>query len=60
MATIPPLLDLLKPLELAVDEIANTWHPTIRLIVDTPIVTPEERAEELRRRVCACQWRRRW
>ena len=27
MATIPPLLDLLKPLELAVDEIANTWRP---------------------------------
>ncbi len=27
---------------------------------DTPVVTPEERAEELRRRVRACQRRRRW
>lgn len=27
---------------------------------DTPVVTPEERAEELRRRVSACQRRRRW
>ncbi|WP_395337337.1 DUF1214 domain-containing protein [Novosphingobium sp. BL-8H] len=27
---------------------------------DTPIVTPDERAEELRRRVRACQRRRRW
>jgi hypothetical protein len=27
---------------------------------DTPTVTPEERAEELRRRVRACQRRRRW
>lgn len=30
------------------------------LPADTPIVTPEERAEELRRRVRACQRRRRW
>ncbi len=27
---------------------------------DTPVVTPQERAEELRRRVQACQRRRRW
>ena len=27
---------------------------------DTPVVTPDERAEELRRRVRACQRRRRW
>ncbi|MET0364405.1 MAG: hypothetical protein ABW169_07100 [Sphingobium sp.] len=27
---------------------------------DTPVVTPEERAEELRQRVRACQRRRRW
>ncbi len=27
---------------------------------DTPVVTPEQRAEELRRRVRACQRRRRW
>lgn len=27
---------------------------------DTPMVTPDERADELRRRVCACQRRRRW
>ncbi len=27
---------------------------------DTPVVTPEERAEELRKRVEACQRRRRW
>ena len=27
---------------------------------DTPVVTPEERSEELRRRVQACQRRRRW
>jgi hypothetical protein len=27
---------------------------------DTPVVTPQERAEELRRRVRACQKRRRW
>ncbi|MBW8753492.1 MAG: DUF1214 domain-containing protein [Sphingomonadales bacterium] len=27
---------------------------------DTPVVTPEERAEELRQRVAACQRRRRW
>jgi hypothetical protein len=30
------------------------------LPADTPSVTPEERAEELRRRVRACQRRRRW
>ena len=30
------------------------------LPADTPIVTPEQRAEELRRRVRACQRRRRW
>jgi hypothetical protein len=30
------------------------------LPADTPFVTPEERAEELRRRVRACQRRRRW
>jgi hypothetical protein len=30
------------------------------LPVDTPVVTPEQRAEELRRRVRACQRRRRW
>lgn len=30
------------------------------LPADTPVVTPEERAEELRRRVQACQRRRRW
>jgi hypothetical protein len=30
------------------------------LPADTPAVTPEERAEELRRRVRACQRRRRW
>jgi hypothetical protein len=30
------------------------------LPADTPIVTPEERADELRRRVRACQRRRRW
>lgn len=30
------------------------------LPADTPIVTPEERAEELRRRVRGCQRRRRW
>jgi Protein of unknown function (DUF1214) len=30
------------------------------LPADTPTVTPEERAEELRRRVRACQRRRRW
>ena len=30
------------------------------LPADTPVVTPEERAEELRRRVRACQRRRRW
>ena len=30
------------------------------LPVDTPVVTPGERAEELRRRVRACQRRRRW
>jgi hypothetical protein len=30
------------------------------LPADTPVVTPEDRAEELRRRVCACQRRRRW
>jgi hypothetical protein len=30
------------------------------LPVDTPVVTPEERAEELRARVRACQRRRRW
>jgi hypothetical protein len=27
---------------------------------DTPVITPEQRAEELRRRVRACQRRRRW
>jgi hypothetical protein len=27
---------------------------------DTPVVTPAERADELRRRVRACQRRRRW
>lgn len=27
---------------------------------DTPVVTPEQRAEEIRRRVVACQRRRRW
>lgn len=27
---------------------------------DTPVITPEDRAEELRRRVRACQRRRRW
>ena len=27
---------------------------------DTPVVTPEQRAEELRIRVRACQRRRRW
>jgi hypothetical protein len=32
------------------------WH----LPADTPTVTPGERAEELRRRVRACQRRRRW
>ena len=31
-----------------------------RLPADTPVVTPEERAEELRVRVRACQRRRRW
>lgn len=30
------------------------------LPADTPVVTPEHRAEELRRRVRACQRRRRW
>jgi len=30
------------------------------LPTDTPVVTPEERAEELRQRVRACQRRRRW
>ena len=30
------------------------------LPADTPMVTPEERAEQLRRRVRACQQRRRW
>jgi hypothetical protein len=30
------------------------------LPADTPVVTPEDRAEELRRRVRACQRRRRW
>jgi len=30
------------------------------LPADTPVVTPEERAEELRQRVRACQRRRRW
>lgn len=30
------------------------------LPADTPLVTPEERAEQLRRRVLACQRRRRW
>jgi hypothetical protein len=30
------------------------------LPADTPVVTPEQRAEELRRRVRACQRRRRW
>jgi hypothetical protein len=30
------------------------------LPADTPVVSPEERAEELRRRVRACQRRRRW
>ncbi len=30
------------------------------LPADTPVVTPEERAEELRVRVRACQRRRRW
>jgi hypothetical protein len=30
------------------------------LPIDTPVVTPDERAEELRRRVRACQRRRRW
>jgi hypothetical protein len=30
------------------------------LPADTPVVTPKERAEELRRRVRACQRRRRW
>jgi len=30
------------------------------LPTDTPMVTTAERAEELRRRVCACQRRRRW
>ena len=30
------------------------------LPADTPLVTPEQRAEELRRRVRACQRRRRW
>ncbi len=30
------------------------------LPADTPVVTPEERAEELRQRVLACQRRRRW
>jgi hypothetical protein len=30
------------------------------LPADTPVVTPEERADELRRRVRACQRRRRW
>lgn len=30
------------------------------LPADTPVVTPQERAEELRRRVLACQRRRRW
>lgn len=44
--------------------------PTIRRVkltelrrhlpADTPVVTPEARAEELRRRVRACQCRRRW
>ena len=44
--------------------------PTIRRVklaelrdhlpADTPLVTPEERADELRRRVRACQRRRRW
>ena len=30
------------------------------LPADTPMVTPQERAEALRRRVRACQRRRRW
>jgi hypothetical protein len=30
------------------------------LPADTPVVTPEQRAEEIRRRVVACQRRRRW
>ena len=30
------------------------------LPIDTPVVTPEERADELARRVRACQRRRRW
>lgn len=30
------------------------------LPADTPVVTPEERREEIRRRVVACQRRRRW
>lgn len=30
------------------------------LPADTPVVTPEERSDELRRRVRACQHRRRW
>ena len=30
------------------------------LPADTPVVTPEQRAEELRRRVSGCQRRRRW
>ena len=30
------------------------------LPADTPVVTPEERAEQLKRRVRACQRRRRW
>ncbi|HET8710012.1 MAG TPA: DUF1214 domain-containing protein [Spongiibacteraceae bacterium] len=30
------------------------------LPADTPVITPEQRAEELRRRVRACQRRRRW
>jgi hypothetical protein len=30
------------------------------LPADTPTVTPQERAEELRQRVRACQRRRRW
>ena len=44
--------------------------PTIRRVkladlrdhlpADTPVVTPERRAEEIRRRVAACQRRRRW
>ncbi len=49
---------------------SSTPHPTLKRVpfdkirdhlpVDTPVVTPEERAEELRARVRACQRRRRW